>query len=285
MSVTKDDRVELLEGEIVEMAPIGSPHQGTVDRLNRLFTSRLGERVIVRVQGPVLLASVESEPEPDVALLVPRPDFYTTGHPEPTDILLAVEVMDTSVEKDRRVKLPGEFLPYLSVPIHAKVSGFVEDVKVDRGSEVKKGQVLATLEAPEMTAHIVEAQAKVQAVELQRSEAEAKLAGVQSTYDHLKAASATPGVVAENDVTVAQKSVEAAQAFVRSYEGSIKAVQASVQALKDLAEVSPRLVTVVEMRYFGGVSELEIAEALGVTERTVRRDWEKARILLAAALK
>jgi len=104
--LTKDDRVELLEGEIVEMAPIGSPHQGTVDRLNRLFTSRLGERVIVRVQGPVLLASVESEPEPDVALLVPRPDFYTTGHPEPTDILLAVEVMDTSVEKDRRVKLP-----------------------------------------------------------------------------------------------------------------------------------------------------------------------------------
>jgi Uma2 family endonuclease len=104
--LTKDDRVELLEGEIVEMAPKGSPHQGTVDRLNRLFTSRLGERVIVRVQGPVLLASVASEPEPDVALLVPRPDFYTTGHPEPTDILLAVEVMDTSVEKDRRVKLP-----------------------------------------------------------------------------------------------------------------------------------------------------------------------------------
>ena len=68
-----------------------------MDRLNRLFTSRLGERVIVRVQGPVLLASVESKPEPDVALLVPRPDFYTTGHPEPTDILLAVEVMYTSV--------------------------------------------------------------------------------------------------------------------------------------------------------------------------------------------
>jgi RNA polymerase sigma factor (TIGR02999 family) len=57
------------------------------------------------------------------------------------------------------------------------------------------------------------------------------------------------------------------------------------EALEELAEVSPRLVTVVEMRYFGGVSEPEIAEALGITERTVRRDWEKARILLAAALK
>ena len=104
--LTKEDRVELLEGEIVEMSPIGDPHQGTVDRLNRLFTSRLGEQVIVRVQGPILLASVESEPQPDVALLVPRQDFYTTRRPEPADVLLAVEVMDSSVGKDRRVKLP-----------------------------------------------------------------------------------------------------------------------------------------------------------------------------------
>src|SRR6266567_5685261 len=149
----------------------------------------------------------------------------------------AVEVTHViSKNVDRRVKLPGEFLPYLRVPIHAKVTGFVKEVKVDRGSEVKEGQVLATLTAPEMTAHIVEAQSKVQAVELQRSEAEAKLAGVQSTYDRLKAASATPGVVAENDVVVAQRSVEAAQALVRSYEGSIKAAQASVQALKDLEQ-------------------------------------------------
>lgn len=134
------------------------------------------------------------------------------------------------------MKLPGEFFPDLGVPIHAKVTGFVKDVNVDRGSEVKQGQVLATLVAPEMTAQIVEAQSKVQAVELQRNEAEAKLAGVQSTYEHLKAASATPGVVAENDVIVAQESVEAAQAFVHSCEGSIKAAQASVQALKDLEQ-------------------------------------------------
>src|SRR5215472_10112775 len=137
---------------------------------------------------------------------------------------------------ERKVNLPGEFMPYLAVPIHAKVSGFVEKVEVDRGSDVKKGQVLATLVAPEMQAQIAEAQSKVQAVELQRSEAEAKLAGVQSTYDHLKAASATPGVVAENDVIVAQKAVEAARAFVRSYDGSIKAAQASVQALKALEQ-------------------------------------------------
>ena len=137
---------------------------------------------------------------------------------------------------ERHVKLPGEFQPYLAVPIHAKVSGFVDKVEVDRGSEVKKGQVLAVLVAPEMEAQIVEAQSKVQAVELQRSEAEAKLAAAQSTYERLKAASATPGVVAENDVIVAQKGVDAAQAVVRSYEGSIKAAQASVQALRALEQ-------------------------------------------------
>src|SRR5262245_20208985 len=137
---------------------------------------------------------------------------------------------------ERRVKLPGEFQPYLAVPIHAKVTGFVEKVDVDRGSDVKKGQLLAVLIAPEMESQIAEAQSKVQAVELQRSEAEAKLAAAQSTYDRLKAASATPGVVAENDVIVAQKGVEAAQALVRSYEGSIKAAEASVQALKALEQ-------------------------------------------------
>jgi RND family efflux transporter MFP subunit len=137
---------------------------------------------------------------------------------------------------ERQVKLPGEFLPYLSVPIHAKVTGFIENVDVDRGSEVKKGQLLAKLVAPEMEAQIVEAQSKAQAVELQKSQAEAKLAAEQSTYDRLKAASATPGVVAENDVIVAQKNVEAAQALVRSYDGSIKAAQASVQAIKALEQ-------------------------------------------------
>src|SRR5437773_3102382 len=134
---------------------------------------------------------------------------------------------------DRQVKLPGEFQPYLAVPIFAKLPGFVKRVAVDRGSTVKEGQVLMVLEAPEMQTQIVEAQSKAQAIGLQRAEAEAKLAGAQSTYDRLKAASATPGVVAENDVVVAQKTAEAAQALVRSYDDSIKAAQAQVQSVKD----------------------------------------------------
>src|SRR5713226_9368400 len=90
----------------------------------------------------------------------------------------------TSKSVERQVKLPGEFQPYLTVPIYAKLAGFVKRVAVDRGSTVKQGQVLVTLEAPEMLAHVAEAQSKAQALGLQRAEAEAKLAAAQSTYDH-----------------------------------------------------------------------------------------------------
>src|SRR5207237_2224298 len=157
--------------------------------------------------------------------------------PAPASAPPSVEVVRvTSKAVERQVKLPGEFQPYLAVPIYAKLAGFVKRVAVDRGSTVKQGQVLVTLEAPEMQAQITEAQSKAQALGLQRAEAEAKLAAAQSTYDRLKAASATPGVVAENDVVVAQKNAEAAQALVRSYEDSIKAAQAQVQSVRDLEQ-------------------------------------------------
>jgi membrane fusion protein, multidrug efflux system len=149
----------------------------------------------------------------------------------PVDV---VRVVSKPVE--RQVTLPGEFQPYLTVPIYARVSGFVQRANVDRGSVVKQGQVLATLEAPEMQAQVAEAESRAQAVELQRTEAEAKLASAQSTYERLKAASATPGVVAENDLQVAQKTAEAAQALVRSYDSSLKAAQAHLKAVRDLAQ-------------------------------------------------
>ncbi len=102
----RDDRVELIEGEIVEMSPIGPRHTGTLDRLNRLFTIRLGEQAIVSIQSPVTLPEVSSEPEPDLALRRPREDFYVGGHPGPADILLVIEVGDSSAGFDRHVKLP-----------------------------------------------------------------------------------------------------------------------------------------------------------------------------------
>ena len=115
----------------------------------------------------------------------------------------------------RTVDLPGEFQPFLSVSLHAKVPGYVERVLVDRGSVVKQGQLLVELSAPEMKAQIAEAESKVQAAESDRLQAEAQLAAAQSTYDRLKKAAETPGAIAGNELIQAEKQVEAAQALVQ----------------------------------------------------------------------
>ena len=103
----EDDRVELLDGEIIPMAPMGNRHAACIDRLTRWLVQQLGDRAIVRVQNPISLGDY-SEPEPDVSLLRPRDDFYATGerHPGPEDVLLVIEVADSTIELDRRVKLP-----------------------------------------------------------------------------------------------------------------------------------------------------------------------------------
>lgn len=102
----EDERVELIEGEIVEMTPIGRLHASVVARINKLFVTHFGERAIVWVQNPLALPRQVSEFQPDVALLKPRPDFYRGKRVEPADAFLVVEVMDSSVAHDRRVKLP-----------------------------------------------------------------------------------------------------------------------------------------------------------------------------------
>ena len=96
-------RFELVRGEIIEMTIPGSAHSGRVNRLTHLFVSRLGQVVIVSGQNPVRLEA-QSEPMPDLALLRPRPDFYTNSHPSPEDVLLVVEVSDTTVKYDSTIK-------------------------------------------------------------------------------------------------------------------------------------------------------------------------------------
>ena len=103
--LSENDKVELINGEIIEMSPICRRHAACVDRINRLFSNILGIKVIVRVQNPILLNNL-SEPEPDIALLKPRADFYESGHPQPQDIFLLIEVADSSIEYDRDVKIP-----------------------------------------------------------------------------------------------------------------------------------------------------------------------------------
>jgi Uma2 family endonuclease len=103
--LSEDQRVELIEGEVVETSPIGSTHQGCVDELSSLIAEKMGASVIVRVQGPIHIDEY-SEPQPDISLLKPRSDFYRRSHPTPSDVLLVIEVADTSIEYDRSVKLP-----------------------------------------------------------------------------------------------------------------------------------------------------------------------------------
>jgi Uma2 family endonuclease len=98
------ERVELINGEIVEMSPIGSRHAACVNRLNQLLLSVQG-RAIVSIQNPSLL-SVYSVPQPDVMLLEPKDDFYASALPEPKDVLMMIEVSDTTLRYDRRIKAP-----------------------------------------------------------------------------------------------------------------------------------------------------------------------------------
>lgn len=102
--LSDDDRVELIEGEVLEMEPIGSRHAACVDRLASFFAA-VGDDAIVRIQSPVRLDQ-RSEPRPDVALLRPDPDYYADAHPGPDDVLLVVEVAQASLRHDRHRKIP-----------------------------------------------------------------------------------------------------------------------------------------------------------------------------------
>src|SRR5262249_30023749 len=103
--LAEDERVELIDGEVYVMSPIGSLHASMVDRLTRLLVLRCAQAAIVRVQSSIQLNDY-TEPEPDFAVLQPRDDFYAHAHPRAADVLLVVEVADTSLTYDRGEKLP-----------------------------------------------------------------------------------------------------------------------------------------------------------------------------------
>jgi RND family efflux transporter MFP subunit len=134
----------------------------------------------------------------------------------------------------KTIDLPGELQPFLSVSLHAKVAGYVERVLVDRGSQVKPGDLLVELSAPELAARIAEAESQVHAAESSRLQAEAQMAAATSTSERLRKAAETPGAVAGNELIQAQKQTESLQAEVRSREEAVRAAQAIVQAQKDM---------------------------------------------------
>lgn len=100
-----DARVELIEGEIIDMAPIGSPHAAMVNRLNRELVRQAKDSALVSVQNPIILGDY-SEPEPDLVLLKPKANDYQDALPQAEDILLLIEVADSTLNYDRKIKAP-----------------------------------------------------------------------------------------------------------------------------------------------------------------------------------
>ncbi len=175
-----------------------------------------------------------------------KPQALTQSSPAPQTPTVSVTTV-RSLELNRQIRLPGELQAWQDTAIYSKVQGFVEEMNVDRGSIVKRGQLLARLRAPELDTQRNEAEARVRAagsqrvealarvsgIRAQRLEAEAKFAADEATYQRLKSASATPGAVAGNDVEVAQRSVEAGKARILLWQENEKAAQAQAQALEE----------------------------------------------------
>lgn len=135
---------------------------------------------------------------------------------------------------DVQLSLPGELVAYESVAVHPRVAGFVKAVAVDRGSVVRQGDLLVTLDAPEVLAQRAEAQSKRQGAEAQLAAARAKADADAATFDRLKAASATPGVVAGNDVAVAEKTADASRSQVVAAEQQVEAARQGALAVQEL---------------------------------------------------
>jgi Uma2 family endonuclease len=158
--LSEDDRVELIEGEIIEMSPIGRTHSGTVNRSNNFLNHKLGEKLIVSVQNPVRISDF-SEPQPDLALLKPRKDFYRNSHPNAEDVLVVIEVADTSLNYDRNVKLPlyaRAGIPEAWLMVIAKdileVHSQPENGKYKKVQRLKRGKTLTSSAIPTFTCKV-----------------------------------------------------------------------------------------------------------------------------------
>ena len=149
----EDDRVELIDGDVYEMTPIGPTHAGIVDELNELLVSRLAGKAKVRIQNPIRLGR-HTEPQPDLVVARPRSSHYTDRHPEGDEVLLVIEVADSSLRYDREAKLPlyaktGIPEAWLvdvtarTITVHTKpgADGYAVEQALERGQEVVSSSV------------------------------------------------------------------------------------------------------------------------------------------------
>jgi len=132
------------------------------------------------------------------------------------------------------VSLPAQLLPYETVDVYPKVTGFIDSIKVDRGSRVKKGDLLVRLTAPELVAQRSQAESALRAAESQLASAQAKLVADQGTYLHLASAAKTPGVVAENDLLVANQMAVADKGAVAAAESNANAARDALRSVTQM---------------------------------------------------
>jgi RND family efflux transporter MFP subunit len=149
--------------------------------------------------------------------------------------VLQLEVTTVKSQKLNTIdRLPAELTPYESVDLFAKETGFVKSIKVDRGSRVKQGELMAELEAPELVAQRAQANAAYRSAESQLAAGQAKLAADQATYQHLSDAAKVPGVVAANDLDIAQKTAQSDEANVSALQTSVQAARENLRAVTQL---------------------------------------------------
>jgi len=132
------------------------------------------------------------------------------------------------------IALPAELVPYEAVDLYARETGFVKSIRVDRGSSVKQGELIAEIEAPELVAQRAQANAAYQSAESQFAAGQAKLAADQATYERTSAAAKTPGVVAPNDLEIAEKTAQSDQANVDALRKTADAAQEGLRAVTQL---------------------------------------------------
>src|SRR5712675_3500333 len=146
-----------------------------------------------------------------------------------------VEVVSVTSQKLATVfTLPAQLVPFETVDIYPRVTGFMDMIRVDRGSQVHKSELIIRLSAPELVAQRAQAQSALRAAEAQLTTAKAKLASDQGTYLHMASAAKTPGVVAENDVMVASQTASAAQGQVQSAENNVAAARDALRSVAQL---------------------------------------------------
>jgi len=161
-----------------------------------------------------------------------------TTQTQATNSVSSVPQVDVVLVHSKKLKaninLPAELVPYEAVDLYAKETGFVKSIKVDRGTIVKQGEIIAEIEAPELAAQRAQANAAYQSAQSQLAAGQAKLAADQATYQHMSAAAKVPGVVASNDLDIAQQAAEADAANVEALQKTAEAAQDSLRAVAQL---------------------------------------------------